>query len=80
MCSWLASIPLLSFSAILCLYYPLNSPSHALNKLYSIFKKKKEKKRKEKKIKESLLLGLELCTSAKPPYLPLLLIYGLHFF
>ena len=26
----------LSLSAFLCLYYPLNSPLHALNKLYSI--------------------------------------------
>ena len=29
----LYSLPL---SAFLCLYYPLNSPPHALNKLYSI--------------------------------------------
>jgi hypothetical protein len=36
-CSWPASISLLLFSSLsLCLYYPLNSPLHALNKLYSI--------------------------------------------
>ena len=35
MCSWL---PLLiySVSAFLCLYYPLHSPQHTLNKLYAI--------------------------------------------
>jgi hypothetical protein len=41
MCSWPASIlllpiTLLPLSAFLCLYYPFNSPPHALNKLYSI--------------------------------------------
>jgi cytochrome c biogenesis protein ResB len=51
----------LLLSDFLCLCYSLNSPPHALNKLYSIKKKKerererekeKEKKRKEKKRKE----------------------------
>jgi len=45
LCSWLflySSTPLVlyssitSLSAFLCLYYPLKSPPHALNKLYSI--------------------------------------------
>jgi hypothetical protein len=31
-----SSTSLLFLSAFLCLYYPLNSPPHALNKLYSI--------------------------------------------
>lgn len=42
-CSWLTAPPLLSlslclclcFSVFPCLYYPPNSPTHALNKLYS---------------------------------------------
>jgi hypothetical protein len=49
----LYSLPL---SAFLCLYYSLNSPPHALNKLYSILKKekrKKEKKRKKKRKEQS---------------------------
>jgi hypothetical protein len=36
MCSWPASTSLLSLSAFLYLYYLLNSPPYALNKLYSI--------------------------------------------
>jgi hypothetical protein len=35
-CSWPASSSLFSLSAFLCLYYPLDSPPPALNKLYSI--------------------------------------------
>jgi hypothetical protein len=35
-CSWLASTSLFSHSTCLCLYYPLDSLPHALNKLYSI--------------------------------------------
>jgi hypothetical protein len=43
----------LLLSAFFCLYYSLNSPFHALNKLYSILKKKKKKKRKKKKKPEA---------------------------
>jgi hypothetical protein len=39
----------LSLSAFLCLYYPFNSPPHALNKLYSIHLKKEERKKERKK-------------------------------
>jgi hypothetical protein len=39
------------FSPFLCLYYSLNSPPHALNKLYSILKNKtKQNKTKQNKL------------------------------
>lgn len=44
----MAGLPLLLYSlllsAFLCLYCPLNSPPHALNKFYSILKKQKQNK------------------------------------
>jgi hypothetical protein len=46
--------PLLLFSilsAFLCLYYPLNFPPYALNKLYSILKNKQTKQTKTNKQK-----------------------------
>jgi flagellar biosynthesis/type III secretory pathway protein FliH len=39
----------LLLSAFLCLRYPLNSPPHALNKLYSIQKERKEGRKEGRK-------------------------------
>jgi hypothetical protein len=40
---YFSTLSLFLAAAVVCLYYPLNSPPHTLNKLYSILLKKKKK-------------------------------------